>query len=201
MSLFDNSVNHSTVLSPGQSQSSVEAAPPTSQSDQSETAVGGGGGPVTLDLESANAIIQQQQSQIQALLQQQQQLQSQASTLLGPALQGLLSQASDSVSIATLVKQTQQLQQCQQLASQQQMTANGDGDPPPAQMSNKVPHSSREPHTEFNTVSVCVCVCVCVCGCVRACVRVCSFISLPFSLRPSLTTLTRGLLRMSMREY
>ena len=141
------------MLSPGHSQPSVEAAPPTSQSDQPQTA-GDGGGSVTLDLDSANAIIQQQQSQIQALLQQQQQLQSQASTLLGPALQGLLSQASDSVSIATLVKQTQQLQQCQQLASQQQqMTTNG-GDQPPAQMSNKVPHSSREPHTEFNTVSV-----------------------------------------------
>ena len=50
-----------------------------------------GGDSGSLDLNSANAIIQQQQAQIQALLQQQHQLQNQANSLLAPALQVSLS--------------------------------------------------------------------------------------------------------------
>ena len=45
-----------------------------------------------LDLGTATTIIQQQQEQITALLQQQQQLQTQATSLLAPALQSVLVQ-------------------------------------------------------------------------------------------------------------
>ena len=53
------------------------------------------GGPLgggNLDLNTATTIIQQQQEQISALLQQQQQLQSQATSLLGPAFSTVLAQ-------------------------------------------------------------------------------------------------------------
>lgn len=45
-----------------------------------------------LDLTTATTIIQQQQEQISALLQQQQQLQTQATSLLAPALSNVLGQ-------------------------------------------------------------------------------------------------------------
>ncbi len=112
-----------------------------------------------LNLNSATAIIQHQQSQIQALLEQQHQLQNQASTLLGPALQGLLAQAKDNVDITSLLKQTQDLTATQDLLAAQDAqklpgSSRTNGDPPPAQMSNSRPIiSNREQHEEFNTVS------------------------------------------------
>lgn len=127
-----------------------------------------GGQQQSLDLDSANAIIQRQQSQIQALLQQQALLQNQTSTLLGPALQGLISQAKDNVDIVALLKQTQDLATAQELASTRDLAAaqesaaaqklavalRANGDPPPAQMSNNRSISSnRDTHGEFNTVS------------------------------------------------
>lgn len=105
----------------------------------------------TLDLETANAVIQRQHSQIQALLQQQQQ----ASTLLGPALQGLLAKATDS-DLVSLLKQSQELAAAKE-AHNLMEASRANGEPPPAQMSNNRPIvSNRDQHGEFNTVSFCL---------------------------------------------
>jgi hypothetical protein len=65
----------------------IEGGPP--MGEQSE---GGPLGGANLDLNTAATIIQQQQEQISALLQQQEQLQSQATSLLGPAFSTVLAQ-------------------------------------------------------------------------------------------------------------
>ena len=68
-----------------------------------EQSEGGPLGGANLDLNTAATIIQQQQEQISALLQQQEQLQSQATSLLGPAFSTVLAQQPSGLCVCVCV--------------------------------------------------------------------------------------------------